>query len=100
LAGQDKGCERLMTVPGIGPIISSAIVAAIGTGDAFSKGRDFGAWLGLVPKQISTGDRDNPRRRIKAWQSLSARTPRSGGLGRAGQGRAGAVGTLWPEPLT
>ena len=57
LARQDKGCERLMTVPGIGPIISSAMVAAIGTGDAFSKGRDFGAWLGLVPKQLSTGDR-------------------------------------------
>jgi transposase len=37
-----------MTVPGVGPIISSAI---------FSKGRDFGAWLGLVPKQISTRDR-------------------------------------------
>jgi transposase len=48
LARQDKGCERLMTVPGIGPIISSAMVAAIGTGDAFTKGRDFGAWLGLV----------------------------------------------------
>lgn len=46
-----------MTVPGIGPIISSAMVAAIGTRDVFSKGRDFGAWLGLVPKQISTGDR-------------------------------------------
>jgi transposase len=46
-----------MTVPGIGPIISSATVAAIGTGDVFCKGRDFGAWLGLVPKQISTGDR-------------------------------------------
>src|SRR5438093_3046423 len=57
LARQDKECERLMTVPGIGPIVSSAMVAAIGTGDAFSKGRDFGAWLGLVPKQISTGDR-------------------------------------------
>ena len=57
LARQDKACERLMTVPGVGPIISSAMVAAIGTGDAFSKGRDFGAWLGLVPKQISTGDR-------------------------------------------
>ena len=57
LARQDKGCERLMTVPGIGPIILSAMVAAIGTGDAFSKGRDFGAWLGLVPKQLSTGDR-------------------------------------------
>jgi transposase len=57
LVEQDAACKRLMTVPGIGPIISSAMVAAIGTGDVFSKGRDFGAWLGLVPKQISTGDR-------------------------------------------
>jgi transposase len=57
LARKDSGCERLMSVPGIGPIISSAMVAAIGTGDAFSKGRDFAAWLGLVPRQISTGDR-------------------------------------------
>jgi len=46
-----------MSVPGIGPIISSAMVAAIGAGDVFTKGRDFAAWLGLVPKQISTGDR-------------------------------------------
>jgi transposase len=57
LARKDTGCERLMSVPGIGPIISSATVAAIGTGDVFSKGRDFAAWLGLVPRQISTGDR-------------------------------------------
>jgi transposase len=45
------GCDA------VGPIISSAMVAAIGNGAVFSKGRDFGAWLGLVPKQISTGDR-------------------------------------------
>src|SRR5215469_3206189 len=57
LARQDAGCERLVSVPGIGPIISSAMVAAIGTGEAFSKGRDFAAWLGMVPKQFSTGDR-------------------------------------------
>ena len=57
LAEEDSGCKRLMTVPGIGPIISSAMVAAIGSGDAFTKGRDFAAWLGLVPRQISTGDR-------------------------------------------
>ena len=57
LARKDASCERLMSVPGIGPVISSAMVAAIGTGDAFSKGRDFAAWLGLVPRQISTGDR-------------------------------------------
>ena len=41
LAHHDAGCERLMSVPGIGPVISSAMVAAIGTGDGFSKGRDF-----------------------------------------------------------
>lgn len=57
LADQDVHCRRLMSAPGVGPIISSAMVAAIGTGDAFEKGRDFAAWLGLVPKQISTGDR-------------------------------------------
>src|ERR1700761_9406308 len=57
LARQDQHCERLMTVPGIGPIISTAMVAAIGTGEVFSKGPVFGAWLGLVPKQLSTGDR-------------------------------------------
>jgi hypothetical protein len=46
-----------MTVPGIGPIISSAMIAAIGSGAAFARGRDFSAWIGLFPKQMSTGDR-------------------------------------------
>ena len=41
----------------MGPIISSAVVAAIGNGAGFTQGRDYGAWLGLVPKQESTGDR-------------------------------------------
>jgi transposase len=57
LAKRDDSCRRVMTVPGIGPIISSAMVAAIGSGAAFAKGRDFSAWIGLVPKQMSTGDR-------------------------------------------
>jgi transposase len=43
LARWDAGSERLMSAPGIGPIISSAMVAAIGTGDTFTKGRDFAA---------------------------------------------------------
>jgi transposase len=94
LGRQDKGCERLMTVPGRGPIISSAIVAAIGTGDAFAKGRDFGAWLGLVPKQMSTGDRTILGRHIETWQSLSAQAVRSGRLGRIGQDHAGGMGAL------
>jgi transposase len=57
LARNDAGCERLMSVPGIGPIISSATVAAIGTGDVFAKGRDFAAWLGLV--RVTDGMRDH-----------------------------------------
>ena len=57
LARSDVSCGQLMTVPSIGPIIASATVAAIGNGTAFAKGRDFAAWLGLVPKQMSTGDR-------------------------------------------
>ena len=57
LCKNDPACQRLMTVPGIGPIISSAVVAAIGAGSGFKQGRDFAAWLGLVPKQESTGDR-------------------------------------------
>lgn len=51
----EDNCQRLMTVPGIGPMISTAMVAAVGTGEAFDRGRDFGAWLGLVPRQYSTG---------------------------------------------
>src|SRR6476659_2910850 len=53
----DVYCGQLMTVPGIGPIVASATVAAIGNGASFARGRDFAAWLGLVPKQMSTGDR-------------------------------------------
>src|SRR3954468_9185430 len=77
LAKRDAGCERLMSVPGIGPIISSAMVAAIGTGDSFSKGRDFAAWLGLVPRQISTGDRPILGKISKRGQSLPARPVRA-----------------------
>ena len=55
ISKREGNCQRLMTVPGIGPLISTAMVAAIGTGEAFERGRDFGAWLGLVPRQYSTG---------------------------------------------
>jgi len=57
LSRSEANCRRLMSVPGIGPLISTGVVAAIGTGEAFERGRDFGAWLGLVPRQYSTGGR-------------------------------------------
>lgn len=55
ISKREDHCQRLMTIPGVGPIISTAMVAAVGTGEAFDRGRDFGAWLGLVPRQYSTG---------------------------------------------
>ena len=57
ISRQEDNCQRVKSVPGIGPLISTAMVAAIGTGEAFERGRDFGAWLGLVPRQYSTGGR-------------------------------------------
>jgi transposase len=55
IADADAGCSRIQQIPGIGPIVATAIVAAIGNGAAFRRGREFAAWLGLVPKQYSTG---------------------------------------------
>jgi transposase len=47
--------RRVATIPGIGPLIASAIVATIGDAKRFANGRQFAAWLGLVPSQNSTG---------------------------------------------
>jgi transposase len=55
IALSDPACTRLRQIPGIGPLVATAIVAAIGNGAAFHKGREFAAWMGLVPKQYSTG---------------------------------------------
>jgi transposase len=85
IARRDAGCQRLMSVPGVGPIISSAMVAAIGKGDAFGKGRDFTAWLGLVPRQTLDWGPHDPRQDIEAWQSLPAGPVRPGGMGCADQ---------------
>ena len=55
IASSDAACLRLRQIPGIGPLVATAIVASIGNGAAFRKGREFAAWMGLVPKQYSTG---------------------------------------------
>ena len=55
ISDEDAGCQRLRQIPGVGPLVSTATVAAIGNGAAFHKGREFAAWLGLVPRQHSTG---------------------------------------------
>lgn len=55
MAKQDDACRRLCEVPGIGALNATALVAAVGNGAAFDKGRDMAAWLGLVPREYSTG---------------------------------------------
>lgn len=54
-ARADEGARRLTSVPGIGAINATALVAAVGDGSAFARGRDMAAWLGLVPRQLTTG---------------------------------------------
>lgn len=58
LADDDLG-QRLMTVPGIGPITASVLASEMGDGKQYRRARDFAAALGLVPRQYSTGGRNN-----------------------------------------
>jgi transposase len=68
ISQRERNCTRLISVPGVGPLISTAVVAAIGTGEAFNRGRDFGAWLGLVPRQYKYRSALDPRQHLQAGQ--------------------------------
>lgn len=59
IARESELCRLVSTVPGVGPIVSSALICAVGNGQAFRKARDMAAWLGLVPRQYSTGGKSN-----------------------------------------
>jgi transposase len=55
IAQESEVCRRLDAIPGIGPLTATALIAAVGNGAAFRKGREFAAWVGLVPREHSTG---------------------------------------------
>jgi transposase len=55
IAQENEVCRRLDAIPGIGPLTATALIAAVGNGAAFRKGREFAAWVGLVPREHSTG---------------------------------------------
>ncbi len=59
LADDDFG-QRLMTIPGVGPVTASVLVAEMGDGKQYACGRDFAASVGLVPHQYSTGGAEHP----------------------------------------
>src|SRR5713226_4334641 len=50
-----EACQRLTAIPGVGPVTATALIAAVGNGSAFRKGRDLAAWVGMVPRECSTG---------------------------------------------
>jgi transposase len=52
-AHENEACRRLVAIPGIGPVTATALIATIGNGGAFHKGREFAAWLGIVPREHS-----------------------------------------------
>lgn len=57
MARSDAAIRRLTTIPAIGVFNATVLVAAVGNGSSFGKARDLGAWLGLVPRQHTTGDK-------------------------------------------
>lgn len=54
---QNALCQEVMKVPGIGPMTASAVVSSVGNASVFRRGREMAAWLGLVPKQRSSGNK-------------------------------------------
>src|SRR5208282_6666203 len=55
-AKEDEVARRLMSIPGVGPVIATAMAALAPPAETFKRGRDFAAWLGLTPLQHSTGE--------------------------------------------
>ena len=114
-----RSCEesrRLEEIPGIGPIVATALVAEVGDWKAFSSGRNLAAWIGLVPKQHSTGGKDDSagsqNRAIdicdgcssrELWLSSDTRgsTVQSGSGSRVSwnAGRSGSLPSHWPTRL-
>ena len=71
-AKQDETARRLMTIPGIGPVTATAVIALAPPAATFTKGRDFAAWLGLTPLQRSTGG----KQKLGATSKMGERTLR------------------------
>ncbi len=64
---ENDACQRLTSIPGVGPVTATALVAAIGNGSAFRKGRDLSAWVGLVPGEYTTGGKQKLLGISKWW---------------------------------
>jgi transposase len=101
IAQENEACQRLVTMPGVGPVISTAIIATIGNGAAFRRGRDFAVWLGGSPggalHRRQAGTVADP----SAGQSVPAHVVRAGSqIGDAAQNKTGTGLSAWLAQLT
>jgi transposase len=71
-AREDEQARRLVTIPGVGPVTATALVALAPAARSFKRGRDFAAWLGLTPLQRSTGG----KQKLGATSKMGERTLR------------------------
>jgi len=92
-AREDEVARRLQTVRGIGPVGASALVATVADARAFGSGREFAAWLGLAPRQNSTGQGSSGRDQ-QARGPLPAAPAGERRTGRAAALKGGARGSL------
>lgn len=96
LAGQADISRRLQTMPGVGPLTALAIEAFAPPMETFKCGRDFAAWLGLVPKQYSSGGKERLGRVSKAGQSDIRQLLIMGAMSRLNwMGRKSIKDTSW-----
>jgi transposase len=99
-AGENEACQRLVAIPGIGPVTATAVIAAIGNGAAFHNGREFAAWLGVVPGEHTTGGKQKLLG-ISKRVLLFAKTFRAWGSCRPATGSKQSSGlSAWLAQLT
>ena len=84
---QDKRVRLLQTIPGVGPITASAIVATIGEPQRFKSGRDLAAWIGLTPLNKSSGGKERLGRITKMGDRYLRRLLVTGMTARIGHAR-------------
>ncbi len=74
---ENAACRRLLGMPGIGPVVATALVEAVDDGRQFGSGRELAAWIGLVPRQYTTGGKPRLGRDRSTSQPLSAPADRT-----------------------
>jgi transposase len=99
IAKTDDVCQRLMTIPGVGPFIATALSASVPNPGAFASGRCLAAWLGLVPRQYSTGGKSTLGRISKRGDGYIRKLLIHGARARIARARARPTSSAWINGL-